>query len=256
MTIKDLSIKELKKLTQDQNLLEFNRDIKEGHVDKMLRSIEQCGILRLPVIGDVSKFDKRGTVIIDGQHLCTAMVLLDPNNEKAKNKIPCIFKVYESKAEVIADIAKVNNTQKTWKDADYLAAWTSFGKDNVDYYWNYHELTQIYNRFEGIPIGFLVDLFAKSKDAFKEGKLEFRDSQFSMKVLQIAHKLKQNHGKPAHTLHGLSKWAIKRKFIDKRDIDFVKLESRLMDAVRHNKDKNCNGRDDFSEFIEDIYTKL
>lgn len=256
MQIENLSIAEIKRLTKDTNLLEFNRDIKDGHVDKMLRSIEQCGILRLPVVGDVSKFDKRKRVIIDGQHLCVAMSLLDPLSSSAMKTIPCILKIYDNKAEVIADIAKVNNTQKTWKDADYLEAWTSFGKDNVDYYWNYHELTQIYNRFEGIPVGFLVDLFAKSKDAFKEGKLEFRDSKFSMQVLQIAHILKTKHNKPAHTLHGLSKWAIKRRFTDKREIDFVKLESRLVDAVRANRDKGCNGRDDFSEFIEDTYTRL
>lgn len=254
MEIRTLNIRQVKHLVKEENLLEFNRDIQDRHVDKMMRSIQSCGLLRLPVIGDISAFDKRKEVIIDGQHLLTAITLM--GKEDSINKIQVMYKVYKEKEDVIADIAKLNNTQKTWTDIDYLSAWTSFGKDNIDYYWNYHELTQLYNRFEGIPVGFLVDLFAKSKDAFKEGTLTFKDKEFSLKVLQIAHYIKTEYSKPAHTLHGLRMWAMKRWFEDKREIDFTKLKSRLDDALRNGKDKNCNGREDFNEFIELTYTRL
>src|SRR5690606_12847059 len=154
-------------------------------------------------------------------------------------------KCYDNKKEVIADIAKLNNTQKTWTDIDYLSAWTSFGKDNIEHYYNYHELTQLYNRFEGIPVGFLVDLFAKSKTSFREGTLTFSEKEVSLKHLQSSHHLKTEYKEPAHPLHGLRMWAMDRWFTDKRESDFVKLKSRLDDAIRTSRDKNCLGREDF-----------
>lgn len=254
MDIKELSLKEIKELTKEDRLLSFNRDIQPRHVNKMIQSVNECGILRLPVIGDISAFDKRKRVIIDGQHLCVGITKLDKNNQMSKVK--CLLKVYKEKSEVIADIAKLNNTQKTWNDEDYLYAWYKFGRDNVDHYINYSELYNTYQNFEGIPCSFMVDLFAKSKDDFKEGKLEFRDKDFSTKILQICYKLRESFNKPAHTLHGLRMWAVERVFVEKREIDYVKLESRLFDALRTSKDNEFNGRDDFREFIQRIYTKI
>jgi hypothetical protein len=251
MEIIKITKAELKSLTKEENLLEFNRDIQDRYVEKMRISVQECGVLRLPVIGDISKFDRRKQAIIDGQHLCKAL-----EKSKEHSSTMCILKVYENKKQVIDDIAKLNNTQKTWTDEDYLHAWTKFGKDNLTHYGYYRELTKLYNDFEKIPIGFLVDLYAKSKDGFREGELLFRDEDFSLKVLQLAYQLKDQFGKPAHTLHGLSKWAKHRHYVEKRDIDFLKLQSRLVDAVRHGRDKNCNGRDDFYEFVEGVYTKL
>lgn len=254
MKIREIKLKELKELTKEENLLSFNRDIQPRHVEKMINSINKCGILRLPVIGDVSAFDGRETVIIDGQHLCTAITKLDPKDKI--NSTPCIVKVYETKEEVISDIAKLNNTQKTWTDEDYLYAWYKFGKDNVEHYINYSDLYNTYQNFEGIPCSFMVDLFAKSKDDFKEGRLEFRDREFSMKILQLCYKLREDFQKPAHTLHGLRMWAVDRYFTEKREIDYPKLESRLFDALRNGKNNEFNGRDDFREFVQRIYTKL
>ena len=45
-------------------------------------------------------------------------------------------------------------------DTDEFGGWLDDGTGNVTSW---------------IPCGFLIDLFAKSKDEFKEGKLEFRD---------------------------------------------------------------------------------
>ena len=91
--IKEFKKTELKELLQTKNLLEFNRDLSEKHVEKMIKSIVDCGILRYPVIGDVSAFDKRKYVIIDGQHLCKAIVNL-PNGSLA---ITLIYIIYTMK---------------------------------------------------------------------------------------------------------------------------------------------------------------
>ena len=253
MGMKKIKVSQLKDLIKEKNLLEFNRDIQPRHVEKMRLSIIECGLLRLPVLGDVSKFDKRDLVIIDGQHLCSAITKLDPKN--SMSEIDCIVKVYEDKASVISDIAKLNNTQKVWNDEDYLYAWVKYGKEN-EYYSYYSDLYNQYENFDGIPCAFLIDLFAKNKDDFKEGKLEFRDREFSIKLLQVAHKLKIDFKKPSQTLQGLRLWAFERYFKDKRDIDFIKLESRLFDALRNNKAKDFANREEFREFVQTVYSKL
>lgn len=252
MEVIKLNKNQLSELIKEDNLLEFNREIQPRHVLKMTNSIQKCGVLRLPVIGDISSFDKRKMTIIDGQHLISA-VAKDP---KTTGPIDCILKKYKNKREVISDIAILNNTQKTWNDEDYLYAWYKFGKDNLEYYLNYSELYNTYQNFEGIPCSFMVDLFALSKDDFKEGELEFRDKDFSMKILQICFKLKEEFNKPAHTLHGLRMWSQNRHFVEKRKIDYTKLESRLMDTLRNTNVNKFNGRDDFREFVERVYTKL
>lgn len=254
MELKKIPLSELKRLVSKKNLLEFNRSIQPRHVAKMSRSVMSCGLLRLPVIGDVSAFDDRGTAIIDGQHLISAITKLPKKH--SVQEIDVIFKVYPTKKSVISDIAILNNTQKTWNDTDYLDAWLKYGKDNVSHYMNYYELNNLFrNTFKGLPIGVVVELFAESKKGFREGELVFRDWNFSFKVAQIAHILKSKHKKPAHTLSGLVKWS-RQRHAAKKETDFVKLESRLSDAIRSGKDKNCNGRDDFYNFVEDTYTRL
>ena len=124
--MKEFKINEIKELLKEKNLLEFNRDISQRHTNSILESVNQCGILRLPIIGDISEFDKRKYVIVDGQHLCNALI-----TEPAKHKkVMCIVKKYNTKDEVIKDVAKLNNVQKTWNDENYLDAWYKFGKDN------------------------------------------------------------------------------------------------------------------------------
>ena len=51
--------KEVKEMLKPRNLLEFNREISERHTKTLTKSINECGVLRYPVIGNISKFDKR-----------------------------------------------------------------------------------------------------------------------------------------------------------------------------------------------------
>ncbi len=251
--MKVFKINDIKELLKEKNLLEFNREISLRHTASIFESIEQCGILRLPIIGDISDFDTRNYVIVDGQHLCKALSL----NPKKYTEVECIVKKYKTKAEVIKDVSKLNNVQKTWNDENYLNAWYKFGKDNIEYFSNYAYLWNTYNNiFDGLPCGFLVDLYATNKQSFREGKLEFRDVQFSDRLAQISYMLKQDYNKGAFTLQGLRKWAFERKYRELKDIDFVKLESRLKLSLRNSEDKKCNGRDDFAEFIDIVYKRL
>ena len=256
--MKKFKIKEIKELLKTKNLLEFNREISQRHTNSMIQSITECGVLRLPVIGDISKFDKRKYVIIDGQHLCNAIVQMPKNLfSNTIEDIDCIIKVYNNKNEVISDVAKLNNIQKNWNDENYLNAWNEFGKDNIEYYKNYSFLWRTYNTiFDGLPCGFLVDLYATNKEAFRNGKLEFKDVEFSDTLASISYMLKEDYNKGSFTLQGLKIWAFDRKFNQLKEVDFVKLQSRLKLALKNEEDKYCNGREDFSKFIDIVYKRI
>ena len=246
-----LKTRELKKLIDIKNLLPFNREIKDIHIRKMIKSIDSCGILRLPVIG-VLKYSNNKKVVIDGQHLISAIL----KNNSVGNGISCIIKKYDNKREVIHDIAKLNNTQKTWTDEDYLYAWYKYGKDNVENYSNY---SYLYNQYmnDTLPCGFVLSVYSKNKDSFKEGKLSFRDREFSDKILSICHTLKHKYKKSSFTLHGIRIWAEQRHFIENKEIDFVKLSSRLDVALTNREDDSIDShRDDFCKFVDRIYTRV
>jgi hypothetical protein len=252
--IKEFKKSEIKNLLKEKNLLEFNRDIQSRHVEKMRKSVLSCGVLRLPVIGDVSAFDSRNLVIVDGQHLCKAFTSM-PKNSDIGN-ISVIVKKYDNKKQVIEDISKLNNTQKTWNDENYLDAWFKYGKDNVDYFSNYAYLHNMYNNvYDGLPCGFLIDLYANSKEGFREGELEFRNREFSDKLASLCFSLQTNHKKASFALHGLRLWAFNR-LSEKKELNWKKLTSRLNTAIKNDQDKNFQGREDFRVFIQEVYTRL
>ncbi len=249
--IEQLSREEVKTLLKTDNLLEFNRSIKPRHVKSMLESIKLCGILRLPVVGKLNYSDRRKNAVIDGQHLLSAFL-------KTKQPfINCVRKEYGDKSQVIKDVAKLNNIQKSWNDENYLESWYKFGKSNLKYFSNYAYLYNMYKEiYTGLPCGLLIDIYATAKNDFREGRLQFRDREFSDNVTQICYMLKMNYKKGAFTLQGLRVWAFRRKFKENKDIDFLKLESRLKLALRNNEDRNCNSREDFDFLVDTIYKRV
>tara|TARA_R110000765_G_C18785946_1_gene591935 strand:- start:60 stop:800 length:741 start_codon:yes stop_codon:yes gene_type:complete len=246
MNVVTISRKELKELVREENLLPFNRNISTKHIDKMAKSISECGILRLPVIG-VIKSQKNKKAIIDGQHLVKS-VLRDPNIKE----LQCILKDYEGKRDVIADVSKLNNTQKVWNDYDFLNAWYRFGIDDFSHHQNYAYLMEKYSRYD-ISCGVLVGLYAKSKNDFKLGKLEFKDLELSNKTLSVVDILKSEFKMPAHALEGLIKWVFGRQH---KGTDFSKLESRLFHSLRTGQISHKISRDEFMDELTKIYTRL
>ena len=245
MKVVTINVKELKSLVKEENLLPFNRTISDKHVLKMTESIADCGILRLPVIGNLL-YAKGKRAIIDGQHLVVSILKSDAKD------IQCILKDYETKEEVISDVSKLNNTQKSWKDEDFLDAWYKYGMDNYKYYQAYAYIMEKYERYD-LPCGFLVGLYAKSKNDFKLGKLEFRNFDLSNTILEIADTLKTDFKMPAHSLEGLKKWIFSREH---KTTDLVKLESRLYHALRTEEINPKVSRDEFMEELTRLYSRL
>lgn len=257
-TTQKFTLSQLKELVKEHNLLPFNREISQTHTNAMRNSIIKSGVLRKPIIGKM-KFDKNRLAIVDGQHLVSAITTLPKQLEIQKEE--CIVKEYETKKDVIFDISILNNTQKVWNDAQFLDAWYQFGADqNEDYYPNYIELYKKYNQ-GSLSCGLLVQIYTKSKNSFREGSLTFFDKKFSDEVYYLCNDLKDNFGSAAFMLHGVLGFCVEMHN-NKKQIDWIKLKSRLFDAMRNksyakgDKNKKNPSRDEFREFVKESYNRL
>jgi hypothetical protein len=125
--IMNLIGKELKlKLANDYSkfaTLPMNRGIDSKHVQKMISSIRLMGVVR-PVVTTTTNVieGEVKTYIIDGQHLATAL-------EREGLPIPHIDIAVESEEDLIAKMACLNNSSKSWDMINYINAWKMIRPD-------------------------------------------------------------------------------------------------------------------------------
>tara|TARA_R100000654_G_C2656439_1_gene124024 strand:+ start:178 stop:942 length:765 start_codon:yes stop_codon:yes gene_type:complete len=251
--IKKFTKRQIKNMLKPDNLLSFNRKIRTNHIKKMIKSINTCGVTRLPVIGDISIFNQtQKYVIVDGQHLLKSLIEINYDFEF----LECIVIKYDNKRDLMEQIACMNTTQKGWNDQDYLDGWHELHSDNLEY-WGYYNKLYNYNNnvFKKIPLGVLLDIYSDSKIKFRDGIGKFFDQEFSDNVANICNMLKIRFNKPAHTITGLIQWC-KTQRKKKHKIDFNKLNTRLKKSLKNNADKNCNSRDDFRLFVDELYNTI
>ena len=125
--IMNLIGKELKlKLTTDYSkfaVLPMNRGIDSKHVQKMISSIRLMGVVRPVVTATTNVIEGEvKTYIIDGQHLATAL-------EREGLPIPHIDIAVESEEDLIAKMAYLNNSSKSWDLMNYINAWKMIRPD-------------------------------------------------------------------------------------------------------------------------------
>ena len=242
-----LNRKQIEQILLEKNLLSFNRTISLAHSVKLSKSIKEIGDLRYPVIANVSKiYPNIKMSVIDGQHLLKGFLL-----NKSNKSITCIYKNYNKKSQLIKDISMLNSTQKNWNDNDYLNAWFYYGTDNSDYYHNYVQMYNYKNDvYKGLSLGILIDIFGNGKEKFRSGQMVFKNLQLSTQIATLCLELKTKYKKGAFTLYGLIMEMKTKKY------NYNKLRSRLLNALKNNEDKNCNGREDFREFIRTIYKRI
>lgn len=104
-------------------VLPMNRGIDSKHVQKMIASIRKMGVLRcvITTTTDIIEGEKK-RYIIDGQHLATAL-------ERESQPIPYIDIAIESEEDLIAKMAYLNNSSKSWDLMNYINAWKMIRPD-------------------------------------------------------------------------------------------------------------------------------
>jgi hypothetical protein len=102
-------------LLKQENLLPFNRKIKESHANGIRDSLLTYGLIKPPVLV-VLKYDNDKKAIGDGQHTLTALYSLMKSNDLVEvSVIKC-----NTKRDVIDLIAKLNTTGKGWVLDDFF----------------------------------------------------------------------------------------------------------------------------------------
>lgn len=97
--------------------LPFNRSIDLKHVTRLLNSMLNFGILRVPVIVKTKLFGKLDYYIVDGQNMVSALIKAD------HKQVEC--KVFESDdiVHIIDTMAALNNCHQMWKTDNYVDAY-------------------------------------------------------------------------------------------------------------------------------------
>lgn len=237
-----LTKKDIEILLSDENLLPFNREIKDSHTKKMKSSIEKLGVLRLPVLAKLN-YSEGELAIADMQHGLSAIYELMSETDS----IQAIVKHCETKKEVVDLVAKLNTTSKGWNDSDYLNCWIEFGGENS----NYGFYIQLKDRFEntGLSLGLLVDIYTSNKGGFRDGSLLFRDAKKSMIISNFCAYYKSK-GFRSFQLTGLSKFLLKNELNEKERDAFKRRINRMEENNLIPKH-----RDDFRDLLYVIHSE-
>ena len=105
------------------SILPMNREIKSQHVEELVESIRNMGIIR-PVVAcetDVVEGEKK-LYIIDGQHLATAL-------EREGMSIPYTTIEVKDELDLVNKMGKLNNSSKSWALLDYVNAYKFCSND-------------------------------------------------------------------------------------------------------------------------------
>jgi hypothetical protein len=166
----------------DLYLLDFNRKINERHVNVMMNSIEQIGIVRSVVVADLSFLEGvKRKYIVDGQHLYYGIVRQNDNPKFVKTHgtldIPITLVYPKNKGELISIMAKLNTTANSWILSDYIHAWAAISNVNDylrlkqlqrDFNYTYSTLCTVMNP---ISPGHAIDRMKKGTYKIQEEKL-------------------------------------------------------------------------------------
>lgn len=99
------------------SILPMNREIRSKHVEELVDSIRNMGIIRPVVACQTNVIEGEDKLyIVDGQHLATAL-------EREGMSIPYTTIEVEDEQELIHKMGKLNNSSKSWVLIDYVNAY-------------------------------------------------------------------------------------------------------------------------------------
>jgi len=166
--------KQITKVLYERNYTKFtlfdnNRDINETHVEELIASMRKSGQL-MPVVVTPSK------EVIDGQHRLKACEKLG---------IPVSYVV--NTAGSAKQIAVMNNTQKGWKNKDFLKHFCHKSHNNSA---EYNKIAKFFNDYSlpfSVGIALLSDQQTLATIAKDRGPMPaFRDGSFKINDLEKA----------------------------------------------------------------------
>ena len=166
--------KQITKVLYERNYTKFtlfdnNRDINETHVEELIASMRKSGQL-MPVVVTPSK------EVIDGQHRLKACEKLG---------IPVSYVV--NTAGSAKQIAVMNNTQKGWKNRDFLKHFCHKSHNNSA---EYNKIAKFFNDYSlpfSVGIALLSDQQTLATIAKDRGPMpSFRDGTFKISNLEKA----------------------------------------------------------------------
>jgi hypothetical protein len=114
----EVSVEKIKELT-------FNRAKSEKHVQALVKSIANVGVLRTPVLAYTKSITgKLEYYNVDGQHLVESLKRLNIK------KVNAIVVETESVNKIVEMMAILNNVQQKWTLVDYINAYCGLGNEN------------------------------------------------------------------------------------------------------------------------------
>lgn len=114
----EVSVEKIKELT-------FNRAKSEKHVQALVKSIANVGVLRTPVLAFTKSISgKLEYYNVDGQHLVESLKRLNIK------KVNAIVVETESVNKIVEMMAILNNVQQKWTLVDYINAYCGLGNEN------------------------------------------------------------------------------------------------------------------------------
>jgi uncharacterized ParB-like nuclease family protein len=114
----EVTVDKIKELT-------FNRAKSEKHVQALVKSIANVGVLRTPVLAYTKCISgKLEYYNVDGQHLVESLKRLNIK------KVNAIVVETESVNKIVEMMAILNNVQQKWTLVDYINAYCGLGNEN------------------------------------------------------------------------------------------------------------------------------
>ena len=197
----------------------LNREVDLKHVNRMANKIMQEGFTQPITIAPSGH-------VIEGAHRAMASKRLN------LDKVPCYVIDWvniEEDETYLDSIIKMNNSNKSWQNEDYLKSYSNINED-YDY---------VLDKFNtsNLSVGLVVNCyFKKANKDFKSGKAYIEDKTLSDELVVMLNGLRETHGKDIMQSYAL------RDVVNSFNSNIYKT-SKLIEYIRYELNSMGNGRD-------------
>lgn len=197
----------------------LNREVDSKHVDRMANKIMEEGFTQPITIAPSGH-------VIEGAHRAMASKQLN------LDKVPCYIIDWvnvEEDETYLESIIKMNNSNKSWQNEDYLKSYSNINED-------YAYVLDKFNT-SNLSVGLVVNCYFKNANKdFKSGKAHIEDKTLSDELVVMLNGLRETHGKDVMQSYAL------RDVVSSFNSNTYK-SSELIEYIRFELNSMGNGRD-------------